>query len=150
MCSNAFARSMSAEAADKPTEVANSPAMLSLSVACWQACAVCPNQQGLEKSRSQLDITALRVHRAQWVSIRPSLWVTNLVDDCKHCKAVANVGGECHDHRNCTQCITTDVLQVQSWVQVVGTSGSVPQTSRKSSRDGDGTTGALLTPIQSM
>ena len=38
------ARSMSAEAAEKPTEVANSSAMRNLHVACWQACAVCPNQ----------------------------------------------------------------------------------------------------------
>ena len=53
---------MSAEAAEKPTEVANSPAVLSLQVACWQVSAVCPNQWGLEKPRSQLDVTALRVH----------------------------------------------------------------------------------------
>ena len=63
MCSSALARSMSANAAEKPTDVANSPAMLSLQVACWQVRAVCPNQWGLEKSRSQLDVTALRVHR---------------------------------------------------------------------------------------
>ena len=38
--------------------------------------------------------------------------------------AVATVNGERHDHRNCTQCTITDALQMQSWVQTVGTSGS--------------------------
>ena len=52
---------MSTEAAEKPAEVANSPAMLGLQVACWKVCAVCPNKKGLEKSRSQLDVTALRI-----------------------------------------------------------------------------------------
>ena len=44
---------------------------------------------------------------------------------CKHCGAVASVSGERHDRRSCTQCFITDMFQVQSWVQVVGTSGSV-------------------------
>ena len=50
---------------------------------------------------------------------------------CKLCEAVANVSGERHDHRNCAQCVITDVLPVQA--------------SRRPSRDGDGTTGVFST-----
>ena len=47
----------------KNTEAANSPVTKSSQTVCRRVRAVCPNQQGLAKPRSQLDVTALRVHR---------------------------------------------------------------------------------------
>ena len=52
-----------------------------------------------------------------------------------HCGAAANVGGDCQDHRKRVQCIIADVLQVQSWVQVVGTSSSVRHRRRENRQE---------------
>ena len=156
MCPDALARSMRAEVTEKHTD-AKPPSCVLARVRCLPkpegpSKATLPARRDSSASPSEVDPQ----HTGEEPNASPSARRFGQQHHdyrCEHCRAAANVGGECHDHRGSAQCLIADVIRVWGWVQIVGASGRAraePQTSRKSSGDGPGTTGALLTPPKSV